>query len=69
MSLKAFHVFFITLSCLLCFGCGAWELKNGASPDGARTDTLFGIAAILAGLALIGYEVYFLKKTKNVSFL
>jgi hypothetical protein len=69
MSLKAFHVLFITLSCLLCFGCGAWQLTVASSPDGASSNLYIGLAAIVAGLALIAYEYYFLKKTKNVSFL
>jgi hypothetical protein len=69
MSLKAFHVFFISLSCLLCFGCGGWELKTGFSPDGSQKDILIGGGAILAGLGLIVYEWMFLKKTRNVSFL
>jgi len=69
MSLKAFHVIFITASSALAFGCGVWSLKNYFAPDGRVLDLLFGIGSILAGVGLIVYERYFLKKLKNVSYL
>jgi hypothetical protein len=69
MSLKAFHLVFITASSALAFGFGVWELKSYLSPDGRLTDLLFGIGSLVAGVALLVYERYFLKKTKNVSYL
>jgi len=69
MSLKAFHVVFITASCLLAFGCGIWELKNFFSADGHGWDLVMGLAALAAGAGLIFYERYFLKKLKDVSYL
>jgi len=69
MSLKAFHVVFITAASALAFGCGVWELKNFLSAEGTTSDLVFGIGSVLAGVALIIYERYFLKKTKNVSYL
>jgi uncharacterized membrane protein HdeD (DUF308 family) len=69
MSLKAFHLVFIMASCLLAFGCGVWELKNFFSVEGTVWDLVFGIAALVAGVALIIYERYFLKKFKDVSYL
>ena len=69
MSLKAFHVIFITASSALAFGCGVWELKNYFSADGRGLDLVFGIAALAAGGGLIIYERYFLKKLKNISYL
>lgn len=69
MSLKAFHVIFITASSALAFGCGVWGLKNYFGADGRVLDLLFGIGSILAGVGLIVYERYFLKKLKNVSYL
>lgn len=32
-------------------------------------DLLFGLGSIAAGIGLIAYERYFLKKLKNVSYL
>jgi len=69
MSLKAFHLIFITASCALAFGCGVWGIKNYFSADGKLLDLLFGLGSILAGVGLIFYERYFLKKLKDVSYL
>ncbi len=69
MSLKAFHLIFITASCALAFGCGVWGIKNYFSADGKMLDLLFGIGSLVAGVGLIFYERYFLKKFKDVSYL
>ncbi len=69
MSLKAFHVIFITASSALAFGCGIWGLRNYFSPGGGALDLIFGLGSIAAGIGLIVYERYFLKKLKHVSYL
>ena len=69
MSLKAFHVIFITASSALAFGCGVWELKNAFSEEGRALDLIAGLGALAAGVGLILYERYFLKKLKDVSYL
>ncbi len=69
MSLKAFHLIFITAACALAFGCGVWGLRNYFSAEGKIMDLLFGIGSLAAGVGLIFYERYFLKKLKNVSYL
>ena len=68
MSLKAFHVVFVLASILLAFGFGGWEIKS-YSDFGRRGDLVFGISSMAAGLMLIGYFRYVLKKLKNVSYL
>lgn len=61
MSLKAFHLIFVTLLTSLSFGCAAWAFA---------ADSLFwGMAGVAAGILVIIYGVYFLKKLKNVSYL
>ncbi len=64
MSLKFFHIFFISISVLLSFGFGAWLFLNagGGSP-------VAGTSSMLVGIGLIGYGIYFLKKTKRVGML
>jgi hypothetical protein len=57
MSLKAFHVLFITASVLLAFTMAAWLMKRTA---------LGATAACAVGLALIGYEVWFLRKARRL---
>jgi hypothetical protein len=69
MSLKTFHLIFITASTALAFGCGIWALRQYWSPFGGWLDLLGGIGAFAAGVGLILYERYFLKKTKKVGYL
>ncbi len=64
MSLKAFHVFFITISVLLCLGFGAWCLGSEYAA-GKWAYTGAGIVSFLLGLALVIYEIAFLKKSKD----
>ena len=69
MSLKAFHLVFITAASALAVGFGIWELKNGFSKDGSAWDFVYGIASFIVGIGLLFYERYFLKKLKDVSYL
>ena len=61
MSLKAFHLIFVSVLTALSFGCAAWAFWSGRP--------LFGAAGIFAGILVIIYGVYFLKKLKNVGYL
>ena len=69
MSLKAFHIIFITASSALAVGFGVWALRNYLSPDGRWVDMLMAIGSFACGVGLIVYERYFLRKLKNVSYL
>ncbi|HEV2393842.1 MAG TPA: hypothetical protein VG146_15930 [Verrucomicrobiae bacterium] len=69
MSLKAFHLIFITAACALAFGCGVWGLKDYWSANGQALDLVFGLGSFAAGVALILYERYFLKKLKDIGYL
>ena len=61
MSLKAFHLLFVTLLTALSFGCAAWAFQTGS--------VLWGVTGVVAGMLVIVYGIYFLKKLKNVSYL
>ena len=61
LSLKAFHLVFVTLLTALSFGCAAWAFQAGR--------TAWGVAGIAAGILVIVYGIYFLKKLKNASYL
>ena len=61
MSLKAFHLIFVTMLTTLSFGFTAWAFVNG--------HPLFGVAGILAAILVIYYGFYFLKKLKKISYL
>ena len=68
MSLKAFHLVFIVASIVLAFGFGAWLVKTFFS-EGGVLNLIFAVASFGAGVGLIFYERYFLKKTKDMSYL
>lgn len=69
MSLKAFHLVFITAASGLAFGFGVWLVHEYAANHAGVWDLIGGIASFAASVGLVFYERYFLKKTKNVSFL
>jgi hypothetical protein len=69
MSLKAFHLIFISAASALAFGCGFWGLKDYFSEGGSTRDLIFGLGSLAVGLGLVLYERYFLKKLKHVSYL
>ncbi len=59
MSLKAFHIFFVAVSVLMCLGVGAWgvnEYLAAASPTGLG----LAVACFLLGSGLIvyGFKIY-----------
>ena len=68
MSLKAFHIFFIVLSALMCFGIGAFLLQAYAN-DGEVAKLAQGGVSVVAGLGLLEYGRRFLKKTKAIGYL
>ena len=61
MSLKAFHLIFVSVLTALSFGCAAWAFR--------ADKPLFGAIAIVAGILVIIYGIYFLKKLKKISYL
>lgn len=64
MSLKAFHIFFIVVSILFAFGFGAWGLRaHEAGLDGMILG--LSLVSLVAGIGLIVYLVFFLRKLRN----
>lgn len=61
MSLKAFHIVFVTLSTLLAVGFGAWTLQE---PTGAYR--WLGWLSLVAAALLPIYGWWFLRKTEEV---
>lgn len=68
MSLKAFHVVFITASVLMAFGVAAWELRAFQQAR-QLLDLVMGVGFAVAGVGLMVYGRYFLKKLKHISYL
>ena len=61
MSLKAFHLIFVTLLTSLSFGFAVWAFNAG--------DLWLGVSGIIAGILVVIYGIYFLKKLKKISYL
>jgi len=69
MSLKAFHLIFVTAAIALAVGCAIWGLKAYWSPGGATSDLMFGLGSIVAAAGLVAYERFFVRKLKGVKGL
>lgn len=68
MSLKVFHIIFISVSVLLCIGFGAWLILINVL-DNPVLSSVGGTASIGIGIGLIFYGKHFLRKFKHVSNL
>jgi hypothetical protein len=68
MSLKAFHIIFVTLSTLLAFGFGGWELQRYFAA-GESQSLWLGTGSVVAGIVLLWYGKVVLKKLKHISYL
>ena len=68
MSLKAFHLIFIIAAIALVVGFGCW-LANNYFADGGWMNLVGALLSFAAAVGLVFYERYFLKKTKNLSYL
>jgi hypothetical protein len=64
MSLRSFHVVFISASVLLAFFFSAWCLGLGAR-EGAAWPAA-GVVSAAIGLGLVAYEAWFLRKTRGL---
>jgi 4-hydroxybenzoate polyprenyltransferase len=58
MSLRAFHVLFISASTLLALGLAWWCLP---------VNRAWAAVAALAAVGLVAYETWFLKKTRKLT--
>jgi len=68
MSLKSFHVVFISVCVLLALGLAVWSLAAYAAA-GKAADLVFGLGWLAAGVALAAYERVVLRKLKHISYL
>jgi hypothetical protein len=65
MSLKSFHLVFISASVVLAAGLAAWCF-GAFDPSGAPRTVAGGAAALVAGLGLAGYEAWFVRKARTL---
>jgi hypothetical protein len=65
MSLRFFHIVFITLSTLLSFGFAVWLYENYRAQASAA-ELLGAIISGALGVGLIAYGVWFFKKSRKI---
>lgn len=68
MSLKGFHILFITVSTLLALGVGAWCIRANLAV-GAPVYLLGAIGSFIAAIALMVYGVWFYRKMKRLRII
>lgn len=68
MSLKGFHILFITVSTLLALGVGAWCLWVN-SVEGAPVFWMGAIFSFVAAAVLMIYGVWFYRKMKRLRII
>jgi len=68
MSLKTFHLVFITVCVLLALGLATWGLAAFAS-SGQAADLVSGLGWLAAGAGLAVYERGVMRKLKHISYL
>jgi hypothetical protein len=68
VSLKFFHVVFVLASIVLSTWVGVWAVGT-ATDEGGAGWWLLAAGGFTAAVALVVYGFWFLKKTKDVSYL
>ncbi len=66
MSLKAFHLVFVTLATLACIGSGVWMVGEYRS-NGGPWLLVCGVSAMIAGCALVAYGFVFWQKIQRLT--
>lgn len=65
MSIRAFHIVFVTLSTLLCLFMALWAFLWSGN-EGGPLVTMLGVAGILGCIGLPVYGVYFYRKIRKI---
>lgn len=64
LSIKSFHIFFISLSILITIGYGIWQLQNPAF--NSNLEMVLGVFGISVGIGLSVYLQRVIKKFKTI---
>lgn len=65
MSLKSFHIFFVTASAVLAFGFAAWAVWTHVRLDRPST-LMLGVASLLVGVSLVIYGLKVLRTLRRM---
>ncbi len=64
MSLKGFHIAFITVSTGLAVGFGIWAIRDYKA-NGEAASLFIGVGSLIGAVALVSYGLWFIKKLKG----
>ncbi len=64
MSLKGFHIVFVTISTLLCIFLAVWSFV--LAPETSALFTSLGVVGVLGALGMPVYGVYFYRKATRI---
>lgn len=64
MSLRAFHIVFVTVSTLLFVFLAVWAFGFAINPTGIITT--LGVISAVAALLMPVYGIYFYRKVRNI---
>jgi hypothetical protein len=64
MSLKGFHLVFVTVSTLLCLFLALWSFV--LAPEPSAMATALGIVGVAGALLMPAYGVYFYRKITRI---
>lgn len=68
MSLKAFHIIFVTIAAICCLMFGGWGVLRFRN-TGESAALVAGVVSLGATVLLIVYGRWFLRKLKGESYL
>lgn len=69
MSLKGFHIVFITFSTLLAFGCGVWCLWVHSLAPEESSYIVGAVFSFAAAVVLVVYGCWFWRKMKRLRLI
>ena len=61
MSLKSFHLLFISVSCVLCLGLGVWGIRRYIL-ESNFSHLWLGVLGFVLAVVLVVYELWFMGK-------
>jgi len=68
VSLKAFHIVFVTLSSIFALGFGVWAIGD-YNKTGDVASMVIGILSLVGAISMVVYGRWFWKKLSGISWL